>query len=164
MRIPRRKRPAKWACALVALSLLRVSLAAPPATGPSKVSLDPDGIAVVNGERFFPIGVYVYQVNAEVLAELHDKRVNTVIGNGFQPEQFDLLHQHGMMAVPFSTPEFIAKVKNHPSLLAWYLVDEPEGHGNTPESLKKSYADLKAADPNHPIGQYHVLFDALEKF
>src|SRR5436853_5587242 len=89
--------------------LASMALAAPPSTGPSKVSFDPDGVAVVNGKRFFPIGVYLYSLDSKVMADLRAHRFNTVIGNGFNPDQFDLLHQHGMMAVPFSTPEFLAK-------------------------------------------------------
>ena len=86
-------------------------------------------------------------------------------GVQFASHQFDMLREHGMMAVPFSTPEFVAKVKDHPSLLAWYLVDEPEGAGNhTPAALKQAYAHLKEKDPNHPIGVCNFLFEALEKF
>src|SRR5207247_9462330 len=98
----------------------------PPTTGRSKVVFDPDGIITVNGERFFPIGIYLYELTPAVMADLHEHRFNTVIGNGFNSDQFDFLRDHGMMAVPFSTPENIAKLKDHPSLLAWYLVDEPE--------------------------------------
>jgi hypothetical protein len=88
-----------------------------------------------------------------------------VIGNGFNADQFDFLHQHGMMAVPFSTPETIAKVKDHPALLAWYLVDEPEGAGKgTPAGIKEAYAHLKQKDPNHPIGVCNYLWEALEQF
>ncbi|MEO6437077.1 MAG: hypothetical protein ABIP55_15140 [Tepidisphaeraceae bacterium] len=140
--------------------------AAPAATlpAPSKVSIDPDGVTVVNGKRFFPIGIYAYELNSLVMADLHEHRFNTVIGNGFKPDQLDFLHEHGMMAVPFSTPEFIAAGVAHPALLAWYLVDEPEGHDHTPASVKKAYDDLKTKDANHPIGLCHYLFDAAATF
>jgi hypothetical protein len=141
------------------------SAATPPTTGPSRVAFDPDGIVTVNGERFFPIGCYVYELTPNVMADLHEHRFNTIIGNGFKPDQFDFMHKHGIMGVPFSTPEFLAKVKDHPSLLAWYLVDEPEGAGNhTPEAMKTAYEHLKAKDPNHPIGVCNYLWEALEKF
>src|SRR2546425_13188412 len=103
-----------------------VCFAVVPSTAPSKVTFDADGITVVNGERFFPIGCYLYELTPTVMADLHEHRFNTVIGNGFGANQFDMLMKHGMMAVPFSTPEFVEKVKDHPCLLAWYLNDEPE--------------------------------------
>ena len=76
-----------------------------------------------------------------------------------------MLREHGMMAVPFSTPEFVANVKDDPSLLAWYLSDEPEGAGNgTAAGIKQAYEHLKAKDTNHPIGLDHYLFEALTTF
>ena len=115
--------------ATLLLSVASVFAAPPPTTQPAKVAFDPDGILTVNQKRFFPIGIYLYELTPTVMAELHEHRFNTVIGNGFSADQFDFLHQHGMMAVPFSTPENIAKVKDHPALLAWYLVDEWETAG-----------------------------------
>ena len=50
---------------------------------------------------------------------------------------------------------------NHPALLAWYLSDEPEGHGHTPASLREKYLKLKAADPNHPVALDHFMWEAL---
>src|SRR4029078_9926721 len=68
-----------------------------------------------------------------------------------------------MFIIPCGTPEFLP-AKNHPGLLAWYVTDEPEGHGNTPEDIKKLYEAQKKADPNHPAGLCHFLFDAFEKY
>ena len=133
---------------------------APPPPPPAKVAFDPDGIITVNQKRFFPIGVYLYELTPTVMAEIHEHRFNTVIGSGFNADQFDFLHQHDIMAVPFSTPEMIAKVKDHPAPLAWYLVDEPEGHQGTSEGIKQSYDHLKAKDPNHPIGVCNYLWEA----
>jgi hypothetical protein len=155
----------RFAFLLTFLFVAGVYATPPPTTGPSKVAFDTDGIVTVNGERFFPIGIYLYELTPNVMADMHEHRFNTVIGGGFKADQFDFLLEHGIMAVPFSTPEFVATVKDHPSLLAWYLVDEPEGAGNgTPEGVKQAYAHLKAKDANHPIGICNFLFEALAKF
>ena len=138
---------------------------APVALGQgSKVAFDARGNTLVNGKPFFPIGIYVYDLSDAVVKDITSKGFNVVIGNGFRADQFDVIHQNKMMAVPFSTPEFVEKVKDHPALLAWYLVDEPEGHGHTPEGVKHAYANLKAKDKDHPIGLCHFLYDALLTF
>jgi hypothetical protein len=137
---------------------------AAPAAPPSKVTFRPsDGIALVNGKPFFPLGVYLYDVTPNVLADVHEHRFNTVIGNGFKASEFDLLHDHGLMAVPFSTDENVSAVRTHPALLAWYLVDEPE-NTHTPEKVKAAYDHLKAKDADHPIGLCHYLWEGLAQF
>src|SRR5207344_2943172 len=75
----------------------------------------------------------------------------------------DFIHQHGMMCVPFSTDEFLKAGKDHPSLLAWYLQDEPES-AHTPAKVREGFEHLKARDSNHPIGLCHYLFEALTQF
>ena len=139
-------------------------LSSPAFAQPSKVNFDERGNTIVNGKPFFPIGIYVYDLSDDVMKDIKSKGFNVVIGNGFRADQFDFIHANKMMAVPFSTPEFVEKGKDHPALLAWYLVDEPEGHGHTPEAVKTAYANLRAKDANHPIGLCHFLYEALEQF
>src|SRR3954467_4329003 len=129
----------------------------------SPVTFNEEGIALVDGKPFFPIGVFTYSMDPTVLAELREVHANTVL-NGFQPNQLDLLPQHGLMAVCFTSDDWIKAAANHPATLAWYLTDEPENRGVTPESEKKRYDELKKRDPNHPIGQDHTAFEALTKF
>ena len=47
--------------------------------------------------------------------------------------------------------EEIEAFMDHPALLAWYISDEPTGHGETPEELKSIYDFVKSIDPWHPI-------------
>lgn len=41
--------------------------------------------------------------------------------------------------------------KDHPALLAWYISDEPTGHGATPEAVRASYELVRSLDPWHPV-------------
>ncbi len=47
--------------------------------------------------------------------------------------------------------EEIEAFKDHPAILAWYISDEPTGHGADPDSLKQVYQFIKSLDPYHPI-------------
>lgn len=47
--------------------------------------------------------------------------------------------------------EEIEAFMDHPALLAWYISDEPTGHGADPEELKKVYQFIRDIDPYHPI-------------
>jgi hypothetical protein len=129
----------------------------------SKVTFDPAGIAQVDGKPFFPVGIFTYELNSTVLAEIHEQQFNTIL-NGFQIEDLDLVDQHGLMAVCFTGEDWIKAARPHPALLAWYLTDEPEGHSKTPESERERYLKLKETDPDHPIGLCHFLFEAIAKY
>lgn len=54
--------------------------------------------------------------------------------------------------------------RDHPALLSWYIADEPEGNGVTPERLQAAYKLIKALDPYHPIGVCMVGLSAMPKF
>ncbi len=45
----------------------------------------------------------------------------------------------------------INEFKDHPALLAWYISDEPVGHGVPSEQLVEIYNLVKAIDPYHPV-------------
>jgi hypothetical protein len=140
-------------CTIVACGL---SLFAPPASFAHKVDFGPDGTCRVDGKPFFPIGVWVYSLDTTVMADLHEHRFNMVVGNGLRPTDVPLLEKHGMMCVPNGTDEWIAAAKDSPSLLGWYLEDEPEEHNVKPEDLRKKYDALKAkVGTSHPIGITH---------
>lgn len=147
------------AALVFAATLFQVATAAPG----SRVTFNEEGIAVVDGKPFFPIGVFTYSLDPTVLAELREVHCNTVL-HGFNPDQLNLLHDHGLMAVCETSEPWIKAAKDHPALLAWYLTDEPENRGVTPEGEHKRYLELKKTDPNHPIGLCHTSFEAMTKF
>src|SRR3954467_6189155 len=115
-----------------------LTLAAPPCallaatSAPHEVGFGPDGNCRVNGKPFFPIGVWVYGMDADVMADLHEHRINTIVGNALKPADLPLLEKHGMMCVPMGTDDWVKAAVSSPSLLGWYLVDEPEGAGVVP--------------------------------
>ncbi|MDA0335454.1 MAG: hypothetical protein O2782_09840, partial [bacterium] len=45
----------------------------------------------------------------------------------------------------------IEAVRDHPALLAWYISDEPTGHGATPEQLQTAADLVRELDPYHPV-------------
>ncbi len=130
----------------------------------NKVTFDDQGVIQLNGKPFFPIGIWVYTLNPTVVAELNERRFNTIVGNGFGPDAMDGIHSMGMMAIPFSTKDFLEKSINHPALLLWYLTDEPEGHNMDPAALKAEYDRVKKLDANHPFGIDMYLLAAIAKY
>ncbi len=145
---------------LVALAAISFGVAAE--TG-SHVAFNDEGIALVDGKPFFPIGVFTYNIDPTVLAELREVQCNAVL-HGFTPDQLDLLHERGLMAVCDCSEAWVKAAKDHPALLAWYLTDEPENREVTAEGEHKRYEDLKKVDPNHPIGLCHTSFESLGTF
>ena len=100
-----------------ALPLLVILLACGVASA-HKVDFGPDGTCRVDGKPFFPIGIWVYGLDTNVMADLHEHRFNTVIGNSLKPTDLPLLEKHGMMCTPYGTDDWIAAAKDSPSLPA----------------------------------------------
>lgn len=146
----------------VVVAVVAIALLLCPVMCGAKVSFDASGTALVDGVPFFPVGVFLYEFNTNVLAEIHQQGFNTVL-YAVKPSDLDTLQRHGLMTVPYATEDFLA-VKNHPSILAWYLADEPEGHGQTPEQMRSEHDRIRSIDPDHPVGLCHFLWSALEKY
>src|SRR4051812_26524626 len=147
----------------LSIVLLACALLAPTSAA-HEVGFAPDGTCRVGGKPFFPLGVWVYGLNPEVMADLHEHRFNTVVGNSLNPADLPLLEKHGMMCVPMGTDEWVKAAVNSLSLLAWYLVDEPEGANITPEEVRKRYDALKAKDKTHPIGITHSTIEGPPRY
>ena len=146
------------------LALLLTSATAAMTFGGTKAEFDHKGVCFVDGKPFFPIGLWIYDAGPKVLQDMQSKHFNCVVGNGFKASDLDHIHKAGFMFAPLVNDEIFAAAKNHPGLLAWFLTDEPEGHGESIEDVRKRYLDLKKKDPNHPIGIDHFLFDAFAKY
>jgi hypothetical protein len=59
----------------------------------------------------------------------------------------------------------IITFRDNPALLAWYIADEPNGNGLSPDSLKKVYRIIRENDPWHPVSVvFMVPFLSAKKF
>lgn len=123
------------------------------------VKFDKQGNCLVGGKPFFPIGIFIYAWDSLVRPEVLAKGFNTVI-YAVTPNDLDGLRDDGLMTIPYGTNDWLA-MRDHPSILAWYLDDEPEGHGLTPQYERRYYERVREVDPTRPIGTAHFLWDSL---
>ena len=140
-----------------------------------KVTLDSRGILQVEGKPYFPVGMYTLQDRAgkdhdAILKEAREAGFNTTVFYAWTVETvtplLDAAARQGMRALVYPTLPFslrkteltreeqMADIKarmNHPALLGWYLVDEPEGIGKAkPEPVRELNRLVKELDSNHP--------------
>ena len=150
---------------LIGLTLLSLSAFA-QAPSPSKVTFDAAGITLINGKPFFPIGIFNYAPDTAALADIRKQGFNTLVAatEHHKPEHLALISSHGLRVICPPTDAWLEPAKKDPAMLAWYLADEPEGHGQTPAALHEKYLELKKKDPDHPIALDHFLLDSLAPY
>lgn len=139
------------------------------------VGFNANGFLTVDGKPYFPVGMYTLQDkdgkdHDAVLREASEAGFNTTVFyasnlQGVMP-LLDAAHRNGIRAFIYPTPPFsvagvettlanaakdIAAKKDHPALLGWYLVDEPEGIGKgAVDKTRELYQIVREADPDHP--------------
>jgi len=141
-----------------------------------KVYIDAKGFTVVDGKRFFPMGVYLRDASDssdENLSRIADGGFNTVLsyayGTANNPAAYLKLAQAHHLKVVYSIKDLYPEQANHgedafniatkyinslrdePALLAWYASDEM-GARWLPK-LRKMYNIANLLDPNHPTFQ-----------
>ena len=126
-----------------------------------RVWLDRFNRCIVDGQPFFPLGLYggwSGKVTEKAAREMQESAFNTVLVYG-RPKQEDLdtCQSHGLrMIADFSgrkefssdTTDIIDRLKGHPALLAWYVNDE-RGLEALP-MIRRTYEYILAHDPDHP--------------
>jgi hypothetical protein len=159
-----------------------------------KVYIDSDGFTVVDGKRFFPLGLYLgdeKQTTDEHLQRIEDGGFNTILNYGYgyrekNPKAYmaradkHKLHviyamSDMMLQLKQDAPEqnqpvyelmesYLKMIRDEPNLLAWYINDE-RPPGWLPR-LKKIYDLCQKLDPNHPAFQVlaYGQSSALEKY
>jgi len=105
---------------------------------PATVSIDGD-VMTVSGKPFFPIGIYGCSDPEKQLAGTAFNLVTGGATSSSGRQFLDACARAGVYSwvnftgltrghVPWRAGDLAAKVKDHPTLLAWYLCDEPD-HG-----------------------------------
>ena len=130
---------------------------------------------ILNGEPFFPIGLYVVQSLTdtsqldEIAKSSFDTLMNYNINNGSDAKIIHYLNQveSRNLKLIFSLSEYIGhgqkdidtithKVKtfkDHPAVISWYMNDE-RGPEYLPE-LDARYHKVRELDKNHPVWSVH---------
>jgi len=154
------------------------------------VCIDERLCLVVDGQPFFPIGMYWGTINQGDLDTFADSKFNCLMPYGSPSrEQMDLAHRHGLKVI-YSVKDMYAgsrwcpasiktaadeerlvrgklrEFRNHPALLAWYLNDE------LPQTfmprLEAHQQWVEEDDPSHPtwvvLYQYRQVRDYINTF
>lgn len=124
------------------------------------------GLLEVNGKPFFPLGIY--SIPPENMKDLVESGVNAMIyyGNTVDAER-DINKAMDGLGLKYSAypiyphkrinddsretlvKEIEEKAKNN-NLFMWYLADEPEGFGQSPELIGDVFKLVKSVDPYRP--------------
>lgn len=145
-----------------------------PFTPKPAVGFDKDGFLTVEGKPYFPVGIYTLQARQgghdDVMEEGRQAGFNCTVFYAYTVETItpllDAAQRHGLRAFVYpanpyrvrehtaTREELVGEVRarmNHPALLGWYLVDEPEGIGvSSVETVRNYYQLVKETDPSHP--------------
>jgi hypothetical protein len=139
-----------------------------------KVFIDSQGFTVVDGKRFFPMGIYLGPTEDEHLQRIAAGGFNTILcygyGDGKDPQAYLQRARKYNLKVIYSlkdmypglrayrkddlfavAAEHLKLLRDDPALLAWYINDELEAEW-MPE-IKKMYDQAVQIDPNHPAYQ-----------
>ncbi|MBN2312170.1 MAG: carbohydrate-binding family 9-like protein [Candidatus Hydrogenedentes bacterium] len=129
---------------------------------PMKVEIRDDGLCYVNGTSLMPLGFMLASPDKAIPEAGYNialyggetlegrNHLDTAAENGV----WAMLHICNYLRGKYDYDSIRAVVslrKTEPALFAWYLADEPEGYGDTPDVLRKAYDIIKAIDPNHPV-------------
>lgn len=161
----------------------------------AEVQLDRDRCVLVNGKRFFAVGIY----NAFQLSDLPmvaEAGFNLVHSYAWEGERdydgmkwLDAAHKNGLKAlIGLYRPdveqmdfrrsiERIRRYRDHPALLAWHVMDEPNWDRVDKECLgipidgkpgkeymPAAYRLLKRYDPHHPVTTVTVNHHQMAQF
>jgi len=135
---------------------------------PTRVTVRDDRTLMVNGQPFFPNGLYyardeIADTSGDSLRALHDMGFNCVFVDGDieSARDLDRIHRAGLyvwcrppgrLSGQFDQLKaFVARFGPHPALLFWEMDDEPVLNHVSLEESKKGCELVRAIDPFHPI-------------
>ena len=136
-----------------------------------KVTLRDDGMTLIDGKPFFPIGIYgvckrpfngnSYDAALKSLREAGFNMAHTY-GDAYDPEFLEAVHKYGLklwVEARFPDAKLIEKGRHDPAIIAWYLGDDTSDHISPNQEADYDEA-VKAVDPTRlsvqadPIGAY----------
>ncbi len=144
----------------------------PPARRKQSVTLRDDGVTLIDGRPFFPIGIYAVcrrEFNGmsfdRAFADLGDAGFNFAhtYGNSYDPEFLAAAEKHGFrLWVQARMPDrkLLDVGRWNPSIIAWYLGDDTSEH-QSPQELCDNNAAVKAVDPTRLTCQADPVGDGL---
>lgn len=150
-----------------------------------KVYIDEKGFTVVDGKRFFPLGLYLNPADNEDLGRIAKGGFNTILSYHYgdigkdadaylaRANQHDLKVIYslkemypGLYKSPSDAFEqaagYIKRFRNNPALLSWYINDELRLDW-IPE-INQMYKQVIQLDPNHPAFQMSNHVKEMEKY
>ena len=138
-----------------------------PAAREVKIDLFSQSL-LVDGEPFFPIGLY--WLRADILAPMRQLHFNSgdyyyklrgeevaALMDAAAAEGMQILLELTEYARRKPEPDYraitalVKRYRQHPALLAWYLVDEPAETKMAPASALAIYELIRELDPYHPV-------------
>ena len=138
-----------------------------PAAREVKIDLFSQSL-LVDGEPFFPIGLY--WLRADILASMRQLHFNSgdyyyklrgeevaALMDAAAVEGMQILLELTEYARRQPEPDYraiaalVKRYRQHPALLAWYLVDEPDETKMEPAAALAIYELIRELDPYHPV-------------
>ncbi len=132
------------------------------------VTLRDDGVTLVGGKPFFPIGIYGVRTHPANGNNL-EKAVKDVAEAGFNfvhsyqagstKEFLDLAHKYGLRTwtgTRIPGTNFVETLRKHPAVLAWYVGDDTAMH-YTPQQIYDRVDGVNAIDPRRITCQADVM-------
>ncbi|MCC6422333.1 MAG: carbohydrate binding domain-containing protein [Phycisphaerales bacterium] len=140
-----------------------------------RTEIGPDGNFLVNGKPFVSIMLFHNPQESEGITKLRkmfginfsqtwggnsinelEKRIDDLYQNGGIYSEGVLFHD---AMFDWSTKtwktdkltETVNRLKNHPGLLMWDLIDEPDAHRMDPAEVRRGYELVRKLDPNHIV-------------
>ena len=138
-----------------------------PKGGPH-VTLRDDGVTLVDGKPFFPIGIYGV-MKREFNGFDFDRGLKDLAAGGFNlvhsyaagrtKEFLDAAHRNGLKAWTGETlpnAHFVDVLRHHPAVIAWYVGDDTAMH-HTPSEIYDRVDSIRAVDPTRITVQADVM-------
>ncbi len=130
---------------------------------PNQVVIDQRGATWVNGELYFPVGIY--HVHREDLPKIVELGFNCCQAWGTREEKarnfLDEAQRLGVKVILEMSSflrgktdlegmrKIVTAFEEHPALLTWYTVDEPRGPMLT--GCRAAYTMIREIEPDHPV-------------